>query len=108
MPSRRRRVPICVLFLLLLLTAVVQRRLADLDFERDPEILIENNETLGGDEITNKFTLLDDVVRPVAPALAEPVGESSSPPPAGPHPLLLVDRADPRAPPARRLGSPLS
>ena len=108
MPSRRRRVPICVLFLLLLLTAAAQRRLADLDFEWDSETLIENDETVDGDEITNKLTLLDDVARPVAPALAEPVRESSSPPPAGPHPLLPVDRADPRAPPVRGLGSPLS
>ncbi len=95
----RWRVPIAVLFALLVCVVSAERRLAELDLDWQGDVLLENDEGVDGDEILTKLVFADDVTRPVAPSLLGLVeGEIGSLIPAA-VPLLVVDRSDSRAPP---------
>jgi len=95
----RWRVPIVVLFAVLVCVTLVERRLAELDLGWNGDVLLENDEGVDGDEILTKLTFVDDATRPVAPSLLGLVeGEIVSLLP-GAVSLLVVDRTDSRAPP---------
>ncbi len=97
--SDRWRVPIAVLFALLLWVVNAERRLAELDLDWQGDVLLENDEGVDGDEILTKLVFVDDVTRPVAPPLLGLVGGKIVSLIPAAVPLLVVGRSDPRAPP---------
>src|ERR1051325_4521705 len=107
---RTGRLPMAVLFLLLVLNVFVEHRIAEIDWADDDGVVIQNDEAVEGEEILNKLILANDLVMPYVPEAVPLDGErpvpppppAAPPPPPTPPPLPpRPGRArEPRAPPA--------
>ena len=69
------------LFILLLLTVFAERRAAELDFNDDNGLVIQNGEADEGDEVLTKLLLVNDLILPIVPGAGTLNRE---------HPQLLV------------------
>ena len=96
----RNRKPWVVLFLTLLLSTALERRLAELDFNWTAVVRIENDEEPAGDEIINRLVLIDDMAAPALPVVSEANFAEIAQRAACARSLLLVHRSDSRGPPA--------
>ena len=86
---------LCVLMLLM----SAERRLADLDFDSDGAVRIENNDKPDGEEIITKLIFVDDASEPRAPAVGEPCHAAFAPLISRRLALIAVLLTESRAPP---------
>lgn len=99
MKDRTRRLAVRF-FVLLLFAAAAERRVADLDFNPKTASVLENDESVRGQEVRDKLMALFDYVAP------RPILRSEAIVPAAMQPVprnvvrLVVDPESPRAPPA--------
>lgn len=100
-----RRAPIVFLFVLLLCVSIAEHRIAEVDAEWDPDVVVENDDGFDSDEICGKLTLVDDVPRPMTPLIHEAIDHDVPSLTVAPRKRLVVDRSDPRAPPRPSVAS---
>src|SRR5258706_13832248 len=92
---RRGAGPLACFFILLLFIAVAERRVAELDFNEDIGLSLENDDQLEGDQVLTKLLVFNNVVMPFAPE-ARTLPDTKPPHPiAPPEPLLAVRWLEP-------------
>ena len=102
---RRYRAFGTVLFVVLLVVVMGERRLADLHFNlRSAGTAIESNDVLDGDEIRVRLIILNDDTSPTLPPASRPLGLAVRPSAEDPDSRALGAPA-PRGPP-RSLAAP--
>jgi hypothetical protein len=93
------RASLAWLFVLLVLVASTERRLAECDFDSSTHARWENNEKPDGDEIRVRLMFADDVAVPFVLVSHEVRLNDAVVRAEGPRQLFFGRRADPRAPP---------
>ena len=101
--SRRQQIPFAILFLVLVLLTIAQRRLAELDFDSTGVVRMENSDKLDGDEIFNRLIFVDDTVAPRAPAAGEAFHARFASLEACALALVTIRPSEARAPPSSLL-----
>jgi hypothetical protein len=97
---RTGRLPMAVLFLLLVLNVFVEHRIAEIDWADDDGVVIQNDEAVEGEEILNKLILANDLVMPYVPEAVPLDGERPVLLTVTALSLLTVRGLESRAPPA--------
>ncbi len=97
------RVPLAVVFTLLVLNVFVEHRIAEIDWEDDNGVVMQNDEAVEGEEIFNKLILANDGVVPYVPDVAPLQGEHPVVCTVATHSLLVVRGLESRAPPTGSL-----
>lgn len=100
---RRTCGPVAWLFVFLVLTMFVERRVAESDFDDGYERLYQNDEAVEGEEILQKLIVANDVVTPIAPEATPLEGERPVLLAATAISLLVVRGLESRAPPPAAL-----
>jgi hypothetical protein len=104
-PLRRTCVPVVWLFVFLVLTVFVERRVAESDFDDDAGVVMQNDEAVEGEEILTMLLVANDVVIPIAPQAAPLETERPVLLSATALSLLVVRGLESRAPPASALAA---
>ena len=102
---RRSCAPMVWLFVLLVLTVFVERRVAESDFDDDDGVVLQNDEADQGEEILNKLLVANDVVIPIVPEIARLHGERPVQLVATALSLYVVRGVESRAPPSAPVSS---
>ena len=102
---RRCCVPMAWLFVLLVLAVVVERRVAESDFDDDAGVVMQNDEAVEGEEILNKLLIAYDVIIPIVPAITRLDRERPVQLVATALSLHIVRGLESRAPPAASVSS---
>ena len=97
--QHRRKIRLTVLFCSLLLVTMVERRLAELDFDSTGIVRIENDEKADGDEIVSRLIFIADTAEPRVPSITDACHAAISPLESRPHARFVVRLSESRAPP---------